>query len=204
MDKGLIIGVTGQARSGKDTFAEMLLEELFETTRRKFIMMAYANELKLRVQQDFDLSYAQLWGDDKEVEDKRYIKPDNTCWTAREIMQAYGQFFRTIDQLFWVNNLFKVIEDKEYKNVIITDVRHPNEADAVKRYDGYIIKVTSNRVNKQTIHGSEHISETAMNNYANIDFNVDNSGSLDDLRAIAKQVVEFLITSEKLKRLEVL
>ena len=76
MEKGIVIGICGKARSGKDTFAEMLAEELFDKIQKKFVMMAYATELKLRVQRDFDLSYDQLWGDDKEVEDKRYPKPD--------------------------------------------------------------------------------------------------------------------------------
>ena len=75
MRKSLILGMMGKARSGKDSAANMLGEELFNTTRKKFIMMAYAHELKLRVQKDFDLSYEQLWGDEKEIEDKRYPKP---------------------------------------------------------------------------------------------------------------------------------
>ena len=44
-------------------------------------------------------------------------------WTAREIMQAYGQFFRTINYDFWVDYLFNVIEEKEYKNVYTTNGR---------------------------------------------------------------------------------
>ena len=61
--------------SGKDTFAVMLAEELYNVLKSKFILMAFAKDLKDKVQQDFDLHYDQLWGDDKEVEDKRYTKP---------------------------------------------------------------------------------------------------------------------------------
>ena len=199
----MLIGITGKARVGKDTFTEMMVEELYKRTRSKFIMMAFANELKLRVQRDFDLTYDQLWGDSKEEEDVRYTKPGGGYWTGREIMQAYGEFYRSINNSFWVDNLFKIIEEKEYSNVVITDVRHPNEAEPVKDRGGYIIKVTSVRRKIQDIHGNNHISEVAMDNYENIDFYVRNDGTLEDLKVIAKQVVGFLFKSEKFKKMEV-
>ena len=198
----MIIGVTGKARSGKDTFAEMLAEELYGRTKKKFVLMAYATELKKRCQKDFDLSYEQLWGDDKEVEDKRYKnypaghtkgldeEPD-VYWTAREIMQAYGQFFRTIHYDFWVDYLFRTIEDKEYPNVIVTDVRHPNEADPVKEKGGIVIKVVSERSNKTDIHGETHISETAMDDYE-ADYVVRNDWGLSELRGSARELATLI------------
>jgi len=199
----MLIGITGKARSGKDTFAELLANALFETDGQRFVLMAYAHELKLRVQRDFDLSYEQLWGDEKESYDKRYSKNRNNYvagrrdydeikenfWSAREILQEYGQFFRTIHPNFWVAALFDVIEDKEYKNVIITDVRHPNEADPVKERGGYIIRVS--RFTKETINGSNHISETAMDDYK-ADLDVINNGSLEELKKVAHETVELL------------
>jgi hypothetical protein len=207
----MIIGITGKARSGKDTFAETLAEEFYDITGRRFVLVAYAHELKLRVQKDFDLSYAQLWGDEKEIPDKRYKKSnvnnaiagrrdqseiESEYWTPREILQAYGQFFRTIDDLFWVKNLFKTIEDKKYINVIITDVRHPNEADPVKERSGYIIRVNSERSNKEKIHGSQHISEIAMDTYKE-DITVVNDLGLKELSNAAKDTVNFILEIEK-------
>ena len=199
----MLIGIAGKARVGKDTFTEMMVEELYKRTRSKFIMMAFANELKLRVQRDFDLTYDQLWGDSKEEEDIRYPKPGGGYWTGREIMQAYGEFYRSINNSFWVDNLFKIIEEKEYNNVVITDVRHPNEADPIKERGGYIIKITSDKRATQAIHGSNHTSEIAMDNYEDIDFYVRNDGTIEDLKVIAKQVVDFLFKSEKFKKMEV-
>ena len=212
----MIIGITGKARSGKDSFAEMLAEELYELTKKKFILMAYANELKMRCQKDFDLSYDQLWGDEKEIADFRYPKPspvfkttitgsrgveevevesDDTqeYWTAREIMQAYGQFYRSIDDLFWVKHLFMTISDKEYDNVIITDIRHPNEADPVKNNLGVVVQVISERSDKTDIHGENHISETAMDNYQ-VDHVVRNDWTLKELREAAREMA-LLITN---------
>lgn len=184
----MLIGITGKARSGKDTFAELLANALFDKSGQRFILMAYAHELKLRVQKDFDLSYEQLWGDEKEELDKRYQNSDS-YWTPREILQAYGQFFRTIDYNFWVKELFNVIEDKEYKNVIITDVRHPNEADPIRDRGGKIIRVS--RFTKNTIHGANHISETAMDDYR-ADIDIINNGGLDELKQTAQDTVKDL------------
>ena len=209
----MIIGVTGKARSGKDTFSKFFAESLFDATGRRFILMAYAHELKKRVQRDFDLSYEQLWGDEKESPDERYrkydTKPYSSClgnpklpsgyWTAREILQAYGQFFRTIDYNFWVKELFRTISENEFENVIVTDVRHPNEADPIRDSGGYIIKVT--RDNKQKIHGDQHISEIAMDDYQ-ADFNISNDYELDGLKRMADDTVVTMLKLEQLKNLE--
>lgn len=197
----MFIGITGKARSGKDTFAQLLADSLFDTLRQRFVLTAYAHELKLKVQRDFDLSYEQLWGEDKELEDKRYFKRDvdNEYWSAREILQAYGEFFRSIKYNFWVDALFNAMLEREYKNVIITDVRHPNEADPILAQGGYMIKVTSEREGLPSIHGAQHISETAMDDYARIDFHVTNDKSVEDLRGTAAQVAKFLIDTENMK-----
>jgi CO dehydrogenase nickel-insertion accessory protein CooC1 len=200
----MFIGITGKARSGKDTFAELLANALFNKNGQRFVLMAYAHELKLRVQREFDLSYEQLWGDEKESLDRRYRRPTkpyshhsedgelpNSCWTAREILQAYGQFYRTIDYNFWVKALFNIIEDKEYENVIITDVRHPNEADPIVERGGIIIKVT--RDSKDKIHGAQHISETAMDDYSPIGFHVINDFGLEELKVATTEVADFIL-----------
>jgi len=192
----MIIGISGKARSGKDTFAKMLARVLQKKTGKTYVLMAYANELKNKIQKDFDMSYEQLWGDEKEVYDQRYLKPGKwsnnpkVCWTPREVMQAYGQFFREIDYDFWVKYLFRVIEEKNYDNVIITDARHINEVDAVVDRGGYHIRVE--REDKDSVHNEQHISETALDNGHRIDFNVINNGTLKELEAAAEDVVKFI------------
>jgi len=184
----MIIGISGKARSGKDTFAEMLATELNKGAHPPYVMMAFANELKLRCQAAFDLTWEQLWGDDKEVADARYLRthvqvdqePLAIYWTSREIMQDYGAFYRTIDNEFWVKNLFKVMEDKEYKNVIITDVRYTNEANYILDNGGYVIRVERE-----------------------IDFTVVNNWTLDHLKLAASETASFLRDSENdLKKLK--
>jgi len=205
----MIIGISGKARSGKDTFADMLATELNKDAYPPYVLMAFANELKLKCQADFDLTWEQLWGEDKEVQDKRYLKPGihrdlethdkvDVYWTAREIMQNYGAFYRTIDNEFWVKHLFKIIEEKEYTNVIITDVRYINEADYIIDNGGFVIRVE--RENKDSVHNEQHPSEVELDNYKRFDFTVLNHWGLKELEVSAKDVVRFL--GGKIKNIE--
>ena len=195
----MLVGIVGKARAGKDTFALMLAESLFRSTSKKYVLMAFAHELKLRVQSDFDLSYEQLWGDEKEKNDLRYAKrlegfSSNPAdyWCSREILQSYGEFYRTIDYDFWVKKLFEVIDDREYKDVIITDVRYINEADYIVKRGGILIKVVRDS-NNVSVRGQNHISETALDNYNDIEFTIENDGDLNKLKEKSDKTVKTLI-----------
>lgn len=200
----MLIGIVGKARVGKDTFATVLAEELFKLTRQRYVLMAYAHELKMRVQKDFDLSYDQLWGDDKEKQDLRYAKQlggfsSNPVdyWSAREILQSYGEFYRSIDYDFWVNNLFEVIDDREYKKVIITDVRHTNEAIPIIDKGGVLIKIIRDADKVAPTHGQDHVSETAMDDFTNIDIVIENNKTLEEFKSSVKEVANLLVGRKK-------
>lgn len=197
----MLIGIVGKARVGKDTFAIVLAEELFKLTKQRYVLMAYAHELKIRVQKDFDLSHEQLWGADKEKQDLRYAKQlggffsSNPVdyWSAREILQSYGEFYRSIDYDFWVNNLFEVIEDREYKKVIITDVRHTNETIPIIDRGGVLIKIVRDADKVAPTHGQDHISETAMDTFTNIDIVIENNSTIEEFKYSIKEVAKLLV-----------
>lgn len=207
-----IIGVSGKARSGKNVFAEYLATELYEKTRQPYVLMAYADVLKNMVQEEFDLSWEQLWGNEKEVDDKRYrkvlkymggVRSDrdelpSPYWTGREIMQAFGSFYRSIDPNFWVKKLFRIMEEKEYNNVIVTDVRYPNEVDPILERGGYHIRIYRDIENK--IHGQGHSSETSLDEDYKIDFSIKNNNTLDHLRIVAVDTAAAILEMEKLNR----
>lgn len=201
----MIIGISGKARSGKDTFSEMLAAEMNRQAYPPYVMMAFANELKLSCQSDFDLTWDQLWGDDKEVPDERYVQVIRTVltgieetpakyWTAREIMQNYGAFYRSIDNDFWIKFLFKVAQEKDYTNVIITDVRYINEADYIINNGGYVIRIE--RDDKDEVHNMQHPSEIDLDYYKKFDFTILNDSTLEDLKVSAAKVAMFLKNNE--------
>lgn len=95
--------------------------------------------------------------------------------TNREILQILGQSLRdNLSPDVWVNALFVTYSSNE--NWIVTDVRMPNEAKAIKDRGGIII-----RVNRNTEYNDNHISETALDNYKDFDFVIDNNEGLEEL-----------------------
>lgn len=88
-----------------------------------------------------------------------------------------------------------------YPNWIITDVRFPNELDAIKERGGIVIRVNRNTVindneanpiksNKSysNINTVQHPSETALDN-ATFDYIIDNNGTIDDLIIEVKRIL---------------
>lgn len=74
----------------------------------------------------------------------------------------------------------------EYPKWLITDCRFPNEADAVKRRGGIIIRV--NRSNQDLEGLTVHPSETSLDDYKDFDFIINNNGSEEDLINIVKRI----------------
>lgn len=76
-----------------------------------------------------------------------------------------------------------------YPNWIITDVRFPNEVSAVKEEKGLIIKVV--RPLEGELH-SNHASETALNDYSEWDWIINNDGNINKLAfEVTKMLREF-------------
>jgi len=198
----MILGMVGKARSGKDTFNMYLLDalcDIYGKEFKEFAVIAFAQELKSMCMKHFGLLYDQVYGNSKEVVDKRYKKPNGDYWTAREIMQAFGEFYRTIDYDYWVNLVGEMIDANPDANYVITDVRHRNESDFVKNKGGILIKIV--RKDLIEIHGMDHISEIALDDMPDnyFDITINNDGSLEDLQVAAYQTAKFILKIEKLK-----
>jgi hypothetical protein len=163
----------------------------------------------------FGLTHAQLYGDQKEIDDKRYLRTkgignlvgwdgspkEDIYWTPREIMQEVGSFYRKIDKDFWVKNLDKYIIEKQTQaqrplSFVITDVRHINECEYVR----ILIKIV--RPDAPEIHGMTHESETSLDRKDNdyYDILIDNNGNLEDLKKTASNLADALIKIDKLKQ----
>ena len=111
--------------------------------------------------------------------------------TVRDLLQKLGtEAMRDgLHENVWVNSLFSDYVDIwhgldtfnnwfEMPKWIITDTRFPNEADAIKKHDGILIRVV--RPNQAVTMGMPHPSETALDDYK-FDYEIVNDGSLEDL-----------------------
>jgi len=206
--KGLIVGLCGKARVGKDKFTEYLVNIFSSEHNREFKTTAFAHRLKQMCLEHFDLNREQLWGDSKE-ELTEFGKTEsgklglssnpNDYWTPREIMQAVGSFYRSIDYDFWVKQVDKKWEYAGYPDVIITDVRHVNECEYVKN-NGVLIRIIRSRSDK--IHGMGHESETALDNKPQnyFDIEINNDGTLEELQIAAYNTAKAILLLENMNR----
>lgn len=122
LDCGRIVGLTGYARSGKDTFARILVDEFH------FKRVAFADALKSDLASYLGISRTRL---DTEKE------------ALRRALQLRGASLRAVDPTYWIRLAMSSI--KYYQgagcNVVVTDVRFPNEAVALRNMGAVILRM---------------------------------------------------------------
>jgi hypothetical protein len=165
----VIVGICGEAGSGKGTTADVLIERGY--TRGKF-----ANALKemfralLRYQGLSENSIeAYVEGNLKELP-SHYLAGKS----PREFMQGIGQWGREFGgEDFWVDIEFEVHDDDP--KLLFDDLRHDNEEAAIVKRGGVVLQI----VGRGGIN-SDHVSEQFKpKNPAAV---IDNSGTIEELR----------------------
>jgi hypothetical protein len=133
----------------------------------------------------------------------------NELMTVREFLQKLGTEAMR-DKLHtnvWVNALFAdyktkwvptgdsvaeedVSLEKEYPNWIITDMRFPNEMEAVKERKGITIRVVRpvHALSQENHCGLLHPSETSLDS-AEFDYTIVNDGTIEDLVEKVKEIL---------------
>ena len=210
----MIIGFVGFIGSGKDTAADYLVN--FHGFRRD----SFASTLKDAVSAVFGWDRTLIEGRTKEAREWR--EQVDEWWaerlnmpqlTPRWILQQWGT--EVCRQGFHDDIWIASLENKMRKtkdNIVISDVRFPNEIKAIHNAGGIVVRVkrgedptwytdaanvnrgpdanvnwatSKRRMDKLGIHASE----TAWVG-GKIDFEVDNNGSIDDLFEQIKNLVE--------------
>lgn len=122
----MIIGISGVARSGKDSLANNLVM-IFETLGIKAKRYAFADELKREVQ-SFLMQKTGLDSFTQNDEQKKMVRP---------FLVAYGtNIRRALNKNCWIDTLKEFISKDEI--AIISDVRYENEADWIQE-NGFLI-----------------------------------------------------------------
>ena len=196
-----IIGVCGRKRHGKDTVGGFLRDEA------NFTQLAFADPIKRIAMDLYGFSYAQCFGTtaDKETVDPRY------GFSPRHAMQQIGtEMFRRLYEPTWVDYAKTTIDRalagqnplihshqakaflptslvaRDPSRWVLTDVRYPNEAEAIRRWGGTVWKV----VRPSILEGLDdtHTSETSVD-LIEPDHLIVNDGTLEDLRAKVLEVL---------------
>ena len=191
----MIISISGKIGSGKDTVADIIQSI---DISRKWEVKKWAGKLK-QVATLLTGIPMEKW-EDQEFK-KTELGPE---WgmTVRDLLQKLGTdaMRNGLHENTWVNALMSEYlattittginewdywEEDVLPNWIVTDTRFPNEVKAIKEKGGILIKIerdTSNTI------GTGHISETALDDYTEWDYVIDNNGSLLDLRMKIKDI----------------
>lgn len=119
--------------------------------------------------------------------------------TPRKLLQLIGTECgrKIIHPNLWCNSLFSEYKPKvneyflgkqqlTYPNWIITDVRFPNEAKAIKDRSGLVIRVNNPRIQSNDIHESE----TALDLYNEFDYTITNDKRIEELINKVELVLE--------------
>lgn len=177
----MIIGLGFQARSGKDTVADYLVEN------HSFTKIAFADALKDGAAAIFGLTQEQLYGDLKETEDEFWED------TPRNILQKMGTecMRRGYRDDLWVKCVERVVRGPGQLNYVISDVRFPNEAEAIKKWGGHLARV-DRPMNDDfaKVATKLHASEVSMLEYNQWDHTLENKGTLLELKASAAEMLK--------------
>jgi hypothetical protein len=196
--EGVILGITGLAGSGKDTFASMLIEQIVKMIPIEGVVSVdqYARPLKE--------AYVAKWGkvlnftyeDTNDFKWKKQINPF-TNTTHREEFQfdgTEGTRVRTGNPNTWVQHLWA----RNWTNsgfLVVPDTRFDNEKDFTL-LNGVLIKVR--RPDQEVIATNGHSSENIPSD-DDCDYLVDNDGTLGDLQSAAYNLAHSLIVVTNLK-----
>ena len=148
-----VIGLVGYPRSGKDTLADALV------STGEWKKVAFADAMKdlfltCRPAIDFDgdgyeISYM---GSREDLERGKRVDPD-----VREALQEFGQGVRDIDPQFWVRAAHRTMMQHKANdyNIVVSDIRYPNEEQMVLRFPGTVIGVQRDGYGPVNDHESE-------------------------------------------------
>ncbi|EFL15351.1 hypothetical protein [Streptomyces sp. C] len=179
-----LIGLAGAARSGKDAAAQALLD--LGWSRRAFAdkvkEVLYAMNPTLPEPEYRDgitnLRYeVDMYGWDTTKE----LYPQ-----VREYLQRLGTegVRDVLGENAWVDGLFR--DADTWGPTVITDVRFPNEAEAIRERGGLVVLIR--RPGQAPAHGSKHSSENALAGYL-FDDVIENDGSLAQLHDRVMQLI---------------
>lgn len=164
----MIIGISGRIGAGKDTLARGLIGGC-RWGERVPTVCAFADAVKLLAHRSFGVPLTWSYGTQA---DKDRPIPTGPGVTVRQALQKLGQTYREIDPDYWVRILMDELDAMPPHAVpIITDVRYPNEVDAILLRGGLVFRLT------RTTSVDAHASETSLTDNGGLGMTViDNRG----------------------------
>lgn len=199
-----LIGLIGHKRVGKDTFAQRLIDT------HGYTKIAFADPLRdLVARIDGILAFERDTPADHTsvdyTDDRGWTRVSDALneWSYEVVKDSYDEYRRLLQETgvgvrdilgedTWVKAGMSRIAAARASGspIVVTDVRFPNEAAAIKNAGGILVRIT-----RDTGLTDTHISETALDDHAS-DYSFANDGSLawlhgaaDGVTRVASEVV---------------
>lgn len=177
----MIIGLSGYARSGKDTAADHLI------SRHGFTRYSFAAPMKEAMYKLNPIVHSDTIGEFRyknlvDVYGLDSAKESNP--EIRRLLQVFGTEVgrEMFGENFWVDLALNSIKEE---NVVISDVRFKNEADAIRSIGGQVWRINRHGVGPVT----DHSSEIDLDDYP-FDHIIDNDYSVLDLNNVISMLLE--------------
>ena len=170
----MIVGLSGYAQSGKDTVAQVLVDNY------GFTRVAFADKIREFLYEVNPMVGCSPSGYLKDLVDLKGWDTAKQEPQVRRLLQDLGVAARKLfGDAFWVDQVVGQFGHDWWgydKKVVITDVRFINEAKAIKGKGGEVWRIT--RPNVTAVNA--HVSETQLDEYP-FDHFVKNDGDVKDL-----------------------
>lgn len=173
----ILVSLTGEAESGKDTFYGLLSAELYLHYVQVY-SIAFATKMKESLSMITCIPLEHFYR-------AKNDKIDKYNMTIRELMQRYSDVTKELlgEDLYIKCAEHELNSIKEYKDtvVIFTDSRHKAELNWLNSKGAIMVRINDSRVKKMN-----HRSETEMDEFNKWDWIIENDGTISDLREKAK------------------
>lgn len=181
----MIIGISGYARSGKDTFG-ISLQRVLKTYKINAELIAFANILK----EDLDSFLLDKFNI------SAFTKKDEEKFLIRPMLVAYGESKRNQSPNYWIDQIKEKVKNKL---IIITDVRYENEASWIISNNGFLIHLNRQKEDGSYIEApnkQEQENNPKVENLASLKITwqtIETNGVVDE--STIDQIVESFICS---------
>lgn len=185
-----IIGISGYARSGKDSVAEVLV------TNEGYERRAFADTLRsalLALNPTLMVASGiggglEPWPLDSAVRVYGWEKLKTIAPDSRSYLQRLGTEVgrNMLGENIWVDATLPSQIASQFEDIVVTDCRFPNEAAAIKSRGGKLVRVTRPGVGP----ANDHPSEVGLDDYP-FDYFLDNDGDLSDLVDEVQTMLQF-------------
>lgn len=169
-----IIILTGKAQSGKNASAN-IIKKYLEKQNKKTVIIAYAKYLK-----DYAKEITNWNG-------RETTKP-------REFLQQIGVELikNQIDENMLINRIKEDIKVYEYffDVIIISDARFESEIEEIKKEHKVTVIKIDGKENILTNNQKKHITETALDNYNEYNYIIENKTTKQKLKEQIEKIME--------------